>query len=416
MFSRPLPTAGYALTPGIGAIVHLSATEGAEINLVICAAGCAAVVFLIPAALVAERRRGSRGPQAGGAAPQLLDGSDGPEEAVHAALSAPCEPLQVGAASAVPSSPAPPDAAAAADDDTISSARVAVLLIAVYCAANLVTKGVLAGAEAQLAPAYAATFGPTRGPGGGGVSEDEAQQQDTAEFALGLGLAGLVSYAVVALKPKRRATFLDEAGTASTTSGSAAGDFHGASTAHAAAGTSVGGSGGSSILGRSARGGGRSCTAWSAWCTWAAVHADELDLALLLASLILSAVGALLLATQPLTLPLLAAGFALVWSVAAPVADVLSISLASTALTRIAPGSQAAAMGWLSAAGSVGRILWPLGAVWLGIRGSSVASAAACASSAAALVALYVRVPQLPGARLCARGGIAAAGGGGGSS
>ena len=352
--------------PGVGAFTNMSATVGAMVNMSICVLGGAAIIAFVPATLVAPQKRKQLSPPAVG---KVVATTEATEQAAAAKSDSPVATggsnlAAVRAASAgnlaVEVSAAV--TAAAMSDGGESMVRTAAVLVAIFSTVNLITKGVLAGAEAQLAPAYAVASW------SGAADPDGDPQQDISEFALGLGVAGLASYAVMAFKPKRR------------TGAQSAAD-----------GTKAAGSSGNMML---------HIAGFDALLAWAAAKADELDLVLLLLSLLLSAAGTLLLSAQPLPLSQLAAGFTLVWSVSAPVADVLSVSLASTALTRIAPGSQAAAMGWLSAAGSVGRILWPLGAVWLGMTGSSFASAATCVASAVSLVALYVRNPQLPGGHL----------------
>ena len=237
---------------------------------------------------------------------------------------------------------------------------------------NLTTKGALASAEAQLAPDFAESTE---------LSDDSSElpavlEENTAIFAIALGGVGLLAYVLVICKPKR--------GKRASGSGERAGLLAATSGAPPP----------------------------RARCGWATTYADELDVWLLLASLLCTAVGALLLSgTPPLPIPILSAGMVLVWSLGGPVADVLSVSTVSIALSQLAPGSQAMSMAALSLAGSVGRIAWPLGVVWMGDTASSLASAAVCALSAVALVALLVRYPEMPGSaalRCCCgrRGGV----------
>lgn len=111
------------------------------------------------------------------------------------------------------------------------------------------------------------------------------------------------------------------------------------------------------------------------------------DLSLLVASCMATAAGALVLA-QPWggepTLAALTVGAGLVWSVGAPVADVTATSCFSIV---VAGKAQGAFMGYLTMAGSVGRIAMPL----LAVAGSDKrVLATAAALSAAGVPALLV--------------------------
>ena len=90
-------------------------------------------------------------------------------------------------------------------------------------------------------------------------------------------------------------------------------------------------------------------------------HAKAWDSGLLLGSFMLTALGAFLASPplQSITLGQLALGFTLIWSVGAPIADVLTTSMFSVLVTT-SGGKQGRAQGWITAAGSSGRILFPL--------------------------------------------------------
>jgi len=221
-----------------------------------------------------------------------------------------------------------------------------------YAFLNFASKGALAVVEATLAPQYADTFGPQGDP-------DGDVDQDTAELALGLGVAGLVAYFLMAFKPKQKP---------------ATGGSHQALEAI-------------------------SCRNFY---TRAALVASELDVWLLLASLLLSFSGALLLVSydperQAPPFSRLVVGYLLVWSVGAPILDVLTVSCLSVMLSafgRNGPGSQASEMGYLSVAGALGRIILPALAGTAGPAGALGFSACACAASATASFAFYVAYPE----------------------
>lgn len=107
------------------------------------------------------------------------------------------------------------------------------------------------------------------------------------------------------------------------------------------------------------------------------------DLTLLVASCVATAVGALVLAHPwpgSTTLTSLSAGAVLVWSVGAPVADVTATSCFSLV---VAGKAQGAYMGYLTMAGSVGRIALPL---LLTVVGSNTRVLATAAGLSAACV------------------------------
>lgn len=83
---------------------------------------------------------------------------------------------------------------------------------------------------------------------------------------------------------------------------------------------------------------------------------------LLIISCIISAIGAFIASPNPIAgqgLDILLIGFSLIWSVGAPVADILSASLYSVYVSKRG-GKQGSAMGFITSAGSAGRITFPL--------------------------------------------------------
>jgi MFS family permease len=178
-------------------------------------------------------------------------------------------------------------------------------------------------------------------------------QADTEQYILYLGLGGLVCLAFMTLKPT--------------------GAIHGPRETDRE---------GSSSGGRRVR---RLAVACWSKC------GPQADPPLLLASLIVTAVGAAL-ACVPLTpasLPTLTAAFVLIWSVGAPVSDVLAASLYS-AMATDAGQSQGSVMGYITAAGSLGRIAFPL---MFGImpRAATMAFAALASIACAVALAVYMR-------------------------
>ena len=91
------------------------------------------------------------------------------------------------------------------------------------------------------------------------------------------------------------------------------------------------------------------------------IYAKEYDYFLLVLSQILSAVAMIFLSLPHITFTQLTTGFVLMWSIAGPIADVLTVSLYSVLLTTLDLRSKtASSMAWITAAGSLGRIVFPL--------------------------------------------------------
>lgn len=118
---------------------------------------------------------------------------------------------------------------------------------------------------------------------------------------------------------------------------------------------------------------------------------------LLVMALLVSATGALLASPAPKAgngLPLMTAGFALIWSVGAPVADILGASMYSVLVTE-AGGKQGRAMGWITAAGSLGRITFPLIFSFMSHSVTLIFAGVVCVLCAAALVPYVRKVKRL---------------------
>jgi MFS family permease len=404
---------GYALVPGIGVFFGEEPATPAIAGVAIALAG------LLVVALAFDRTLASKVEAAVGPAPL--------------APAAPGELANAGTAST----------AAAASFGTWARSP-AMLAFLVFLAVNLVTKGVLASAEAFLAPAFMSANAAQASKRGEGPDLDAVA--DTAEFALALGAVGLLAYGLMAIKPQRQRGPPSSAPEVTAAATARAADATPAPTlaapaAEAAAPAMLPFRGVSMLLPTeqplaelelahrvalleaplavdsvSANDGAQRLAGWLAW---AQRYADELDVLMLIASLVMTALGASVLGLgrgRDLSLAELSVGLVLLWSLAAPVADVLSVSRLSVALSRVKPGSQALLMGYLTAGGSVGRILWPLGVAALGRSTSNALSAAAALACAVAVAWLYHAFSILPGAGALAclpRGGGDGSGNGG---
>lgn len=270
---------------------------------------------------------------------------------------------------------------------TSSSASVRLLMQAtvLFTMLNFATKGALAVAEATLAPQFADTFG-TSGDPDGDIG------QDTAEFTLGLGVLGLVAYVMMAYKPKPQQM---------SAAASAA-----AAVPVASAGTSAATSPRSSIddqpapTKRALKAVGDACRAAYAR---AASASAELDVWLAVAMLLLTSIGMSLMAPyqgSPPPLARLSFGLVLVWSVAAPVLDVLTVSCFSVLHSKVngSGSGQARYMGYLSAAGAVGRITFPAMIAAFSLAGVLIASAVVSALCAVVTVCFFIVHPDAIGA------------------
>jgi MFS family permease len=192
----------------------------------------------------------------------------------------------------------------------LTADRAFMLGSCMFIVLNFASKGVLTLMEATLAPLFQRVF----------VDSDNDMQEDTQQFLLYLGLGGLVVYVLMALKPTKptpaTVAQLPQPG----------------------------------LRSRAQR-----------WLNHCAKYAKQWDLVLLIASQFITALGSLMLAIHPasLTLSRLVWSSMLIWSIASPVADTLAVSLFS-AVVSDAGGKQGKMMAWISCAGSVGRIIFPL--------------------------------------------------------
>jgi MFS family permease len=283
------------------------------------------------------------------------------------------------------------------DDETTPMVFWAFLL---FVALNLVTKGALASAEASLAPQYQQAV-----ESGGNEVNPSTIVDDTSTFELKLGLVGLVSYLLMALKPLRIKKTSQQLYESSLR---------------------IGGSTGGSSVSLNTLDDGESddddsnCNkknvlieltplndekhnqeamslslsqsfknfsetvkdSFSGVYLWIAAQADELDFFLLILSLLLTLAGGILvtpltsngghsLVEHPLGLQQLNAGMSMLWALGAPICDVLAVSMFSVIVSSVRPGfSQASYMGYVSAAGSVGRIFYPATVGVIGLAGN----------------------------------------------
>ena len=234
--------------------------------------------------------------------------------------------------------------------------------VCLFVLLNLVTKGVLTLMEAMLAPAFGAVYVDADG------TDASDMIADTTEFILLLGVGGLITYAAIAMKPSgTTAGSAVPVASASVEQQRAGGDA--ASAAAAAPATATPSSPQSTIaIDQRSTPPVRSShatefrryvhsTLQSSHAAWRrcvhsrcalllhstlitplgyALHPRVWDAALLLLSLCITALGAFL-ASPPLSrlsLAQMSTGFALIWSVGAPIADVLTTSMFSVLVTR----------------------------------------------------------------------------------
>jgi hypothetical protein len=206
-----------------------------------------------------------------------------------------------------------------------------------FLALNLVTKGALASAEASLAPQYEAAA--KAAAAGGEPPAQETLVDRTATFALYLGLVGLVSYLLMALKPTRKPAS-PAAPSAASLGGAAAPLLPQKEPAAQAAEETESLSDAPTLAARIA--------------AWMSAHADELDVLLLMVSLALTLAGGVLVAPLDWSgasglrevavgLDRLTAGMAMLWSLGAPICDVLAVSMFSVIYSSVRPGSSQAA-------------------------------------------------------------------------
>lgn len=205
--------------------------------------------------------------------------------------------------------------------------------VCLFIALDGVSKGIMTLLEAVAPPLYVAVTTGSAGDSSAGnddAASDSKETSGTAMWFAQLGAAGLVTFGALAFIPR-------------------------------------------------GRGGGR-----------CAVD----DLLLLAGAFALTAVGAVVLSNpwpEPQTLGSLTAGSVLVWSLATPVADVAITSCFSLVIVG---RSQGAWMGYLTLAGSVGRIALPLFTVVTSVSHTLVLSAALSAAAVPAVVAYQVMMAR----------------------
>jgi MFS family permease len=385
---------GYAITPGIGTVLTMDTailgrfrlnqyTAPAWIHMALCVLGIALVRgnFDPDFRTHAKKAPAAKGPAGAAGAPATL---------CARALRL-CSPRywrsQHGS-----------------DEDPTTPVVFSAFLL--FVVLNLVTKGALASAEASLAPQYAATGGSSAGPAETGAHNTIVEA--TAQFELLLGLVGLISYALMALKPPRKAAAKQPAAQQAQAQAPTPGKRNDGEQTSLLV---LSGGGGVPSAAAPAAPPPPAAASLSARCyTWLQAHADELDVLLLFVSLALTLAGSVLVAPldwagrrglAEVFVPLdrLAAGMAALWSLGAPICDVLAVSLFSVIYSSLRPGSsQAAYMGYVSAAGSVGRILYPATSGAIGLAGDYLFVVATSALSIAASAVFYAAYPSVPGA------------------
>lgn len=129
-------------------------------------------------------------------------------------------------------------------------------------------------------------------------------------------------------------------------------------------------------------------------------HASTIEKALLLVALILTGVGSLACIpiaslSRNLVLADLSFGMVLVWSIAGPVLDILTVSSYSVLVSEVGSGgSQARDMAAISAAGSIGRISLPSLLGSLTLSGTWLLSAVLSFVAAAMAAHFYMALPS----------------------
>ena len=417
---------GYALMPGAGIFWTMNWTlMGIPINQ-FTAPGCFSVFLCVLGVILVRNSFDSSFASAAQQIPTLepeLKNSTPPLDPAHASVSA-------------------GNNSECAPDSRLES--VLAVALALFLTLNMVTKGVTAVAEAALAALFAETHGQADG---------DDLQQDTAKFTLILGVAGLACYALMVAKPSpsrppprpaprarrpdppsgKPETDLEAAqpppvgkprGEAGGLPGGdraeeplllcgpadaladddsvdqdalRAGANPSLSTDRTASPPAP--ASGAALAADAAADGGGGGGGWllaaAAAClrrgrAWYAARAERFDERLLSAGLLATAAGATVMAAAPAeSAAALMAGMLLLWSFGGPVADVLCVSCYSVLMTRLGRPGQARAMGYIAAAGSVGRIALPAAMAVLSARGTLALSAAVSTAAAVAALAFY---------------------------
>ena len=338
---------GYAITPGLGAVLnmdftlqgrfHVNAfTAPAWIHMALCVVGIAMVraTFDADFRTVAKKKAG-----AGTTAAAAIGSGAGADNAAAppSLLARGARLCSLGYLQSLHGEP---------EDATTPLVFWAFLL---FLALNLVTKGALASAEASLAPQYEAAA--KAAAAGGEPPAQETLVDRTATFALYLGLVGLVSYLLMALKPTR----------APAAPAVALKPTQMPATAAAAPAVPAASSGGAAapLLPRKVPAAqaaeeteslSDAPTLAARIAAWMSAHADELDVLLLMVSLALTLAGGVLVAPLDWSgasglrevavgLDRLTAGMAMLWSLGAPICDVLAVSMFSVIYSSVRPGS-----------------------------------------------------------------------------
>jgi hypothetical protein len=136
------------------------------------------------------------------------------------------------------------------------------------------------------------------------------------------------------------------------------------------------------------------------WYDFARCSANEIDVWLILFSLVLGIVGDIVDIpnynnTPPISRATLFGGTTLVWSLSAPIVDVLAVSCYSVLVTKVlGKGSQATQMGYISAAGSIGRIAFPFLIDALSLGWSLIISSITAGLCFVGTVLLYALYPD----------------------
>jgi Major Facilitator Superfamily len=282
------------------------------------------------------------------------------------------------------------------DFDISREGKMLQLALHVFIALNFVTKGVLAISETSIAAEFASTFGPGGDPGG-----QQALVNDTSIFTLELGLIGLLGYGIMVLKPKQGKSMLEpeepdedvleeesvnEAAARSEEEAGLVVDSEERET--------------TSKKKRPIRCWRRFRRRIDEWYDFARCHANEIDVWLILFSLVLGIAGDIVdipnyNVSPPIDRATLFGGTTLVWSLSAPIVDVLAVSCYSVLVTKVlGKGSQATQMGYISAAGSLGRIAFPFLIDALSLSWSLIISSITAGLCFVGTVLLYALYPD----------------------
>jgi MFS family permease len=126
-----------------------------------------------------------------------------------------------------------------------------------------------------------------------------------------------------------------------------------------------------------------------------AKYANEIDVWITIGTLFMSAIGDFI-SIPPLSTSTLYLGTVLAWSIPSPILEVLSVSLLSVLLSNNLKekSSQATYMGYVSAIGALGRVMFPFLIPVVSIGGSLIFAAFSTLVSLVVLVWFYVSYPK----------------------